>query len=416
MIKANFSSVTLSDGSIFWGIDDEYIFTVLKSGKQFYELRELDKFRKYVPSNPIIYDIGANIGNHTIYFKKYYDANKIYSFEPVPANFELLNKNIQENNLKNIELLNVGVSDSFKKASIIFNEKNMGECKLYESPSGNIEVIPIDGQTFDAPDLIKIDVEGDELNVLKGMSKILELNKPVLWIEIINNNFDEVDDFLSSLNYELVDKLNFNHLYLKTGCLEDRAAILDRFKKNTVIESNQLITDKWNLNKWLNNSKDTVKKLESDIVSEREIAKEKEQHFAKILETIISHPLFKITSGDSQISSKTNVTSIDVLALDILNKLHEVHSSSTNLNSALSDKNQQLEVQKLKVDNLCFENNHLNNQILIHIDEEKKLLFEIKRINDHYQLIERRYMRLRNSLFGKIGVKLWKIFKKLRKR
>lgn len=104
MIKANFSSVTLSDGSIFWGIDDEYIFTVLKSGKQFYELRELDKFRKYVPSNPIIYDIGANIGNHTIYFKKYYDANKIYSFEPVPANFELLNKNIQENNLKNIEL------------------------------------------------------------------------------------------------------------------------------------------------------------------------------------------------------------------------------------------------------------------------------------------------------------------------
>ncbi|WP_164744180.1 FkbM family methyltransferase [Paenibacillus barengoltzii] len=412
MITPNISSVTLLDGSTFWGIEKEYIYSNLKSNKEYYEKKDLDRFVKYIPNNSVIYDIGANIGNHTVFFKKYYKASKIFSFEPVPTNFELLKKNVFENSLSDIELFNVGVGETYKKSSVITNQTNMGECKLYDSPAGNIDVLPIDGQDFDVPDFVKIDVEGDELNVLKGMSNTLTKYNPVIWIEI-NNNFNEVDSFLSQLNYELIDKLNFNHIYVKTKNTDDRIATLENFKKNIIKESNQLLIDKWNLNKWLNSSKERVTRLEKEIADERAKLRQKEQYYMKSLETIASHPILLPFSKATERSFDNENSTV---SLDIIAGLHEIHGNFQNLEKKIDALNKQLADQKVEIDKLVSEKYHLNNQILNHIQEQRNLLFEIKRIQDHYQIIERRYMRLKNSLIGKVGIKAWKLLKKFRKR
>ena len=47
----------------------------------------------------MIFDIGANIGNHTLYFSRNTDAKKIYSFEPFKMNFERLRENVRNNNI-----------------------------------------------------------------------------------------------------------------------------------------------------------------------------------------------------------------------------------------------------------------------------------------------------------------------------
>ena len=53
-----------------------------------------------MPTNGIVYDIGANIGNHTLYFSRTLNPKKIYSFEPAKELFETLNFNIKVNGFK----------------------------------------------------------------------------------------------------------------------------------------------------------------------------------------------------------------------------------------------------------------------------------------------------------------------------
>src|SRR5260221_8795610 len=62
----------------------------------FYERDILDYIRDNYPIHECILDVGANIGNHTVYFAKYLDYKAIVAFEPIPDNFVLLKENIKD--------------------------------------------------------------------------------------------------------------------------------------------------------------------------------------------------------------------------------------------------------------------------------------------------------------------------------
>ena len=146
--------------------------------------------------NKAILDIGANIGNHTLYYISECGASSVYCFEPVKDTFYTLKKNIEINGAENIvHLFNKGVGSVSCNAKVaLYNEP---------SESGNIEIISIDElKIIEDIGLVKIDVEGFEIEVLKGMMKTLYKNKPYITIEIRDRNFDEAKSLLLPLGYE----------------------------------------------------------------------------------------------------------------------------------------------------------------------------------------------------------------------
>lgn len=180
--------------------------------KTYYELFSLNfvtkEFRRGVISDAIkngsVLDIGANIGNHTLYFLKECDAKFVYCFEPARETFEILKKNIYINDLGNrTYLINAGVGACSGKGLLKSVEGNTGFTKLEPSENGEIQILAIDDMEFPSKvGLVKIDVEGFEVEVLKGMTSTLKRDKPFIMIEIDKDNYIKVCSILENIGYQ----------------------------------------------------------------------------------------------------------------------------------------------------------------------------------------------------------------------
>lgn len=161
-------------------------------------------------SKCLVLDIGANIGNHTLFFLNECNALKVMSFEPVLETFHVLEKNIKLNHVEErVELINAGVSDKPGKAMIsLFDKNNIGGTRICQSSDGKMTLLTIDSLGINnSIGLIKIDVEGQELSVLKGMQDTLCRHKPYIMIEIEDDNFEDANRILNKIGYnnEILD-------------------------------------------------------------------------------------------------------------------------------------------------------------------------------------------------------------------
>jgi FkbM family methyltransferase len=149
---------------------------------------------KYLPQDIIkslenkdFLDCGAYIGESSLMFERDYNPNKIFSFEPIPDNYAYLLENIKSNNLQKVIPIKTSVGEKSGKIHII----PLGPTS-FVSEKGNIEteVISIDEFVSErniSVGLIKVDVEGYELEVLKGAIKTIKKFKPVLLIGIYHH-------------------------------------------------------------------------------------------------------------------------------------------------------------------------------------------------------------------------------------
>ena len=137
---------------------------------------------------PVVFDVGANIGNHALPFAT--TADKVYCFEPVQSTFDVLNSNINNNKLHNIIPVKKGLSDIAATATIYINDEGMGVSSLERNFHGKTETVDlvrgdnfIAEQKIDKLDLIKIDTEFHEIHVLKGMKESLQKYRPIIATE-----------------------------------------------------------------------------------------------------------------------------------------------------------------------------------------------------------------------------------------
>ncbi len=175
-------------------------------------LRILDKL---VKPRDIVVDAGANIGLISIFCAlRAGQSGMVLSFEPHPETYPILQKNISVNGISQIKAYKKALGSASGSAKIYSNlQINRGAASLVEfredSPSFDIEVDSLDEvlkqQKISHVDLIKIDVEGFEMEVLKGAEGILsQENGPILVVECSNtrNNFnysmEELFDFLNN--------------------------------------------------------------------------------------------------------------------------------------------------------------------------------------------------------------------------
>lgn len=153
----------------------------------------------------ILLDIGANIGNHSLYFLLERGAKYAYCFEPAKETFDILKKNMDINHLENCtKIFNAGVGAGSGSACISMSkEKNTAYTQISLNEEGDVKVIAIDDIGIkEKINFIKVDVEGFELEVIKGMIKTLEKDKPIMMIEIWTKNLHEIHSVMDPMGYQ----------------------------------------------------------------------------------------------------------------------------------------------------------------------------------------------------------------------
>lgn len=204
---------------------------------QKYEQKEINFLCKFIQSNNIEYflDIGANCGYYSIKLSNSFSYLKIIAFEPNKEAAYKFKKTLHENPdlSKQIQLKNYGLSDSMGKLEMTSLEKfgylQTGGSEIISSKKKKI----IKTKTFicdfkvgsreinlvSKNICIKIDVEGHELNVIKGLRKTLEQNCVILQVEIMENNFVNVNNYLKNYGFKWFHKITgredwiHNHYY-----------------------------------------------------------------------------------------------------------------------------------------------------------------------------------------------------------
>lgn len=147
------------------------------------EQKELRDFLNEVAEDDVVYDIGANTGIYTLFAAKKCSDCDVIAFEPYPPNLDLLKQDVNRNNIKNVEIIDVALSDSV--GNIEFNQPSeddvgYGSSSIEaEKSEATIEIPTTTGDQLIAdgeipiPNVIKIDVEGSEPLVIEGLKKTL---------------------------------------------------------------------------------------------------------------------------------------------------------------------------------------------------------------------------------------------------
>lgn len=156
------------------------IAEIQKSGNKFFEIQMLEAIAKLPYRNGICMDIGANVGNHTVFFSRFCNFDEVWAYEPFPESFALLQENAQKNTKRTVRLFNCAVGAKREFRRITGNKENPSRNKLTKA-KGKTLVIPI--TTNLKVSLIKIDVEGHEIEVLKGAFAVIDRERPELFIE-----------------------------------------------------------------------------------------------------------------------------------------------------------------------------------------------------------------------------------------
>lgn len=168
--------------------EPDLLATIIRSTERFYEPDVLLKAREVYLPGTVIVDIGANVGNHTVFFAAILGA-PVVAFEPYEANFDLLEANVAANSLEGkvrahrVALGNRNGSGSARLA----DPGNFGTVQI-GAQAGSIPIRTLDRMLRDHPvgppvGLIKIDVEGNEVPVLEGAQLTIERWLPDILVE-----------------------------------------------------------------------------------------------------------------------------------------------------------------------------------------------------------------------------------------
>lgn len=176
----------------------------------YYEIEELQMISRHFSPEGIVLDVGANVGNFSIFMAKAYPAIQIIPLEANSRAIEILLANIGVNELGprfDTRHLGLGLAAAEGRFDLQYNPQNLGGARLIRSDEGRIRTVSGDSLFADVDNVtyIKIDVEGMELEVLQGLSETIQKNKPNLFVEVLDRHKGRFEEVMSKNNYRIVD-------------------------------------------------------------------------------------------------------------------------------------------------------------------------------------------------------------------
>jgi len=176
-----------------------------------YERHVVRAVREFTRHGDVAYDIGAHIGYVTLVFSRIAGTSgHVYSFEPDPRNVDMLHKNIANNRISNVSIVQMVVADVSRAVDFAtFDYSFVNHIANGHTP-GDATVLTLRSTTLDeyvytqgnpAPDIIKIDVEGAELLVFRGAHRLLREARPVVIAEIRREYWDAIAQQVQQIGY-----------------------------------------------------------------------------------------------------------------------------------------------------------------------------------------------------------------------
>ncbi|GAB4546546.1 MAG: FkbM family methyltransferase [Pleurocapsa sp.] len=191
-----------------------------------YEVPIQNIFAQYLHPGDVFYDIGSNVGFFSIIAAQLVgEGGKVYAFEPGQENANSIRHNAQLNKFKQIEVIEKAVSHSSGSGQLLLAKYSGGHAlATADAPPDLAGEVTVDLVSIDdliaqnkiaPPNFVKVDVEGAELDVLKGMKQTIKTHQPTIIYEIddgdrtaYDRKYQELANFLESLNYRVTQTEN----------------------------------------------------------------------------------------------------------------------------------------------------------------------------------------------------------------
>lgn len=197
-----------------------------------YEVPVQHTLASLVRPGDVCYDIGANVGFFSVLFARLVGTKgSVYAFEPVPANVSMIERNARLNDMKNIRVMPVALTRDDGEAELLL-ARHVGGAVLKGAgtPPDLAGHLMVQTASLDSlisrlhlalPKLVKIDVEGAEMDVLFGMEGILRATSPIVVLELDDEKQDACETKVAACRHYL-EHLGYRIEFLPNSYLDGR--------------------------------------------------------------------------------------------------------------------------------------------------------------------------------------------------
>ena len=208
------------NGNYFFpkNLKSDFVANIMKKGEVFDKVI-LEAAKPYIKPGTAILDVGANYGQMSIEFAKISNDVVVYSFDAQKMIFEILEKNIECNNIKNVKLFYNAVYDT-DNVEFIFPEPDLVRFSSYGSYGIDLKAqkgVPVKSLTIDSLNIdipisfMKIDIQGSDLAAMRGaVNTIAKYKMPIIFEyeeqfqQEFNTTFQDYVDFVDSIGYKFL--------------------------------------------------------------------------------------------------------------------------------------------------------------------------------------------------------------------
>lgn len=205
--SGNILGIAYAGRSVTFQFQDpsDYIAKKISDAKTFYELDVLEEISSLGVGDGVFVDVGANIGNHSLFFSIILDR-QVEAFEPADDAYTQLVQNVRLNRAERlVSCHRMALGEEEGRGLMNLVPGNLGASSFSRDDAGSVQLSTLDAVLLRRARkvaLIKIDVEGLEIAVLKGATEILNRDNPVLIVEGQTNvAFAAISGFLTEQGY-----------------------------------------------------------------------------------------------------------------------------------------------------------------------------------------------------------------------
>jgi len=199
-------------------------------------IEEYNKLNFEINPNDIVIDVGAHIGLFTLYASQFCSKGTIYSFEPVKENYKLLLENVKLNNLEQVNIFNLAVSNSNETVKLYINDDESGH-SMFSQSSQSIMIDSIslqrifDDNQIEHCNFLKLDCEGAEYEIIKNLplTYLEKIDKMIIEYHMTDSHpelLSELKEILTNHNFKINTKSSFlgmGFLYAKKKNLHNKS-------------------------------------------------------------------------------------------------------------------------------------------------------------------------------------------------
>lgn len=180
--------------------------------------------------NKAVVDVGANVGNHAIYWGLVAEATSVQAFEPILETFIILEKNIKLNGLGRLIKAHrcaLGAQNGTGDPTSHAENRMQSTVQARTDGQGAIRVRTLDSFKLTAVDFIKIDVEGHTIDMLRGSTSTFERFKPSIYVELFPHEGNTCKQFLENIGYIFLGSIEeYNYVF----CHSSKTAEANAFR------------------------------------------------------------------------------------------------------------------------------------------------------------------------------------------